>query len=540
VPLLVKFLVGSLFCLIIFSSCSSPKPVSEERKEEIIVPPPVKEKVKTEETEKVAVEEESEEVKEVEKPLRIKAPLNLEEFRAAWVATVANINWPSKPGLSTSEQQRETLELLDYLEGHNFNAVIFQARPQADAFYKSDIEPWSYFLTGEQGKAPDPFYDPLEFWINAAHERGLELHVWLNPYRAHTSGGQISDESIIKTNPELVVELENGMWWMNPAEKGTQDHSLGVVMDLVKRYDIDGIHFDDYFYPYESYNNGKDFPDDDSWKSYIGARGDLSRGDWRRENVNVFIKRVYQEIKAEKPHVKFGLSPFGIWRPGFPESVSGFDQYDKLYADAKLWLNEGWVDYYTPQLYWKISQLGQSFPELLGWWQSENTKQRHLWPGMNVGLGGDEKNIDEVFNQIMITRGMLPLSKGAVHWSIGPLMKHHELSKAIKEGPYRKKTLVPPTPWLDDSPPKQPQVFTTTENDRVIIQWKHEKPEDVFRWVVYFKYELGNWDYKILNSVARSQNLQKMVGDKNITLQKIGVSAVDRNGNQSDFREIEL
>lgn len=466
-------------------------------------------------------------------------PKNIEEFRAAWVATVANINWPSKPGLSTSAQQREALELLDFLEEHNFNAVIFQVRPQADALYKSELEPWSYYLTGQQGKAPEPYYDPLKFWINAAHKRGLELHVWLNPYRAHhTTGKEISEKSVIKTDPDLVVELENGMWWMDPAQKGTQDRSSAVVMDLVKRYDVDGIHFDDYFYPYDSYNNGKDFPDDRSWRAYQAAGGDLSRGDWRRESVNTFIKRVYNEIKAEKPHVKFGLSPFGIWRPGYPESVTGYDQYEKLYADAKLWLNEGWIDYYTPQLYWQINTPGQSFPALLGWWQSENTKQRHLWPGMNVGLGGDEKNIDETINQIMITRGMLPESKGAVHWSIGPLIEHKELSKAIKEGPYTKKSLVPPSPWLDNKPPKTPKVTTRAENDRLVISWEHEQAEDVFRWVVYFQYEEGNWDYKILNSDARTQNLQRIVGDQERKLEKIGITAVDRSGNQSEFKEI--
>lgn len=472
-------------------------------------------------------------------PWNPKTPKNIEEFRAAWVATVANINWPSKPGLSTSDQQREALELLDYLEEHNFNAVVFQVRPQADALYKSDIEPWSYYLTGEQGKAPDPYYDPLKFWINAAHERGLELHVWLNPYRAHhTAGKEISEKSVIKTDPDLVVELENGMWWMDPSQKGTQDLSSAVVMDLVKRYDLDGIHFDDYFYPYDSYNNGKDFPDDKSWRAYQAAGGELSRGDWRRESVNTFIKRVYEEIKAEKPHVKFGLSPFGIWRPGYPESVTGYDQYEKLYADAKLWLNEGWIDYYTPQLYWQINTAGQSFPELLGWWQSENTHQRHLWPGMNVGLGGDEKNIDETINQIMITRGMLPQSKGAVHWSIGPLVKHKELSAAIKEGPYSKKSLVPPSPWLDNEPPKTPDINTRAENDRMVISWEHEQADDIFRWVVYFKYEEGNWDYKILNHDARTQNLQRIVGEKERKLEKIGVTAVDRTGNQSEFKEI--
>src|SRR5690606_13040998 len=232
----------------------------------------------------------------------------------------------------------------------------------------------------------EPFYDPLHFWIEAAHDRGLELHAWLNPYRAHHSSGKVnSEKSIIKTHPELVLKLANGMYWMDPALEGTKEISTAVVMDLVKRYDLDGIHFDDYFYPYDSYNNGKDFPDDKSWDTYKSAGGELSRGDWRRENVNSFIKNIYEEIKAEQPEVKFGLSPFGIWLPGYPESIAGYDQSDKLYADAKLWLNEGWIHHCTPQLYWTTNKLEQSFPVLLGWWEEENYQARHLWPGINAG-----------------------------------------------------------------------------------------------------------------------------------------------------------
>jgi uncharacterized lipoprotein YddW (UPF0748 family) len=290
-------------------------------------------------------------------------PKAMQEFRAAWIASVANINWPSKPGLSKADQQKEAIALLDLLQSLNFNAAILQIRPQADALYKSDIEPWSYFLTGKQGEAPNPYYDPLEFWVEAAHNRGMELHVWLNPYRAHhLTGGTESAKSIVNEKPEMVVKLKDGQYWMDPSLKAVQDQSAAVVKDIVKRYDIDGVHFDDYFYPYDSYNGGADFPDTLSWNAYLQKGGKLSRGDWRRESVNTFIKRVYKEIKAEKKYVKFGLSPFGIWRPGYPESIEGMDQYDKLYADAKLWLNKGWIDYFTPQLYWKINPIPQSFP----------------------------------------------------------------------------------------------------------------------------------------------------------------------------------
>ncbi|MCM4169060.1 hypothetical protein KCTC52924_00175 [Arenibacter antarcticus] len=470
-----------------------------------------------------------------------KTPYNIEEFRAAWVATVANINWPSSPGLPVDEQQKEALKLLDFLEEHNFNAVIFQVRPQADALYKSNLEPWSYYLTGKQGSAPETDYDPLQFWIQAAHERGLELHAWLNPYRAHhTAGGEISDKSIIKTNPELVVGLENGMYWMDPSLKGTQDHSLAVVMDIVNRYEVDGIHFDDYFYPYDSYNNGKDFPDDVSWQAYLDSDGKLSRSDWRRNSVNTFIKNVYTEIKESKPHVKFGLSPFGIWRPGYPESVVGLDQFDKLYADAKLWLNEGWVDYYTPQLYWKVNKKGQSFPELLGWWQSENTKQLHLWPGMSVDQGGDEKNADEVINQIMITRGMVPKSKGAVHWSIAPLIKYDSLALAIKQGPYSNKTLVPPSPWLNNSPLAPPSLQIEKEQESITLSWSHLEEFKVFRWVLYYQHQGKRWEHIIANQGTKSISIPFAQENGKFPIIKVGLTAVDRTGNQSEFFELNI
>ncbi len=470
-----------------------------------------------------------------------KQPKVMQEFRAAWIASVANINWPSKPGLSTVEQQKEAIVLLDLLKSLNFNAAILQIRPQADALYKSEIEPWSYFLTGTQGKAPDPYYDPLEFWVEAAHDRGIELHVWLNPYRAHhLSGGGVSEKSVVKAKPELVVKLKDGQYWMDPSLRGVQDLSASVVKDIVKRYDIDGVHFDDYFYPYESYNGGADFPDDVSWAAYQQDGGKLSRGDWRRESVNKFIERVYKEIKSEKKHVKFGLSPFGVWRPGYPESIEGLDQYEKLYADAKLWLNKGWIDYFTPQLYWKINQYPQSFPVLLSWWQSENTKNRHLWAGMNVGLGGDDKNVDEIINQIMITRAVAPASKGAVHWSIAALVKHALMRKGLLEGPYKNDAIVPSSAWLDNKKPEKPIVTTMPVDGKLRINWSHPEKTDVFKWVVYFKYN-NKWTYKVMTRKDENLDLLSSITAANgkdlIRLQAYGVTAIDRTGNESDFYE---
>jgi uncharacterized lipoprotein YddW (UPF0748 family) len=451
------------------------------------------------------------------------------------VATVANINWPRTRDLSTEQQQRDAIEMLDFLKAHHFNAVIFQVRPQADALYESGLEPWSYYLTGTQGKAPAPYYDPLAFWVKEAHARGLELHVWLNPYRAHhVSGGEVSDSSIVKKRPDLVVKLKDGYWWFDPSLKGTQDHGVAVVMDIVKRYDIDGVHFDDYFYPYPSYNGNEDFPDSTSWNAYVKDGGKLSRGDWRRESVNTFIHRLYKEIKAEKKHVKFGLSPFGFWRPGYPESVGGFDQYDVLYADAKLWLNKGWIDYFSPQLYWPIKRMAQSFPVLLGWWAQENTKHRHLWPGISVGRDTSAATISETLNQIMISRGMLPNSQGVVHWNVFSVTKNPNMAKALLDGPYRPDALVPASEWLDKKAPAAPTITVKQEGDKVNINWTHANESDVFRWVVYYQYG-STWRYTIMNH--GDHMLQIEPHDGHNKLNTVAVSAVDRTGNESVHAE---
>ncbi len=462
----------------------------------------------------------------------------LREFRAAWIATVDNIDWPSRPGLSSYEQQAEAIELLDFLKRNQFNAIIFQVRPQADALYKSKFEPWSYFLTGEQGLPPDPYYDPLSFWIEEAHKRGLELHAWLNPYRAHHIKGKIiSEESIIKKNPEMVYQLEEGYWWMDPSLKETQNKTSEVVMDIVKRYDVDGIHFDDYFYPYPSYNGGKDFPDDKSWNLYVNSGGILSRGDWRRNAVNTLIERLYKEIKAEKKNVKFGLSPFGIYRPGYPATVRGFDQNDKLYADAKLWLNKGWIDYFSPQLYWPINKEGQRFPDLLKWWQSENTFQRHLWPGINVvNKNPTPTSNQEVIDEITLTHELIPLSIGAVHWNISSLKKNVELATNLLTGPYKYEALVPPSKWLDNQIPEMPNVVVSNSGDFINIKWKEKKEKDaIFKWVLYYQYD-NIWEYKICTQDEISISLKKKIKDKfgkEIILKNIIVTAINRIGNES-------
>jgi uncharacterized lipoprotein YddW (UPF0748 family) len=314
-----------------------------------------------------------------------------------------------------------------------------------------------------------------------------------------------------------------------------------VVLDIVKRYDIDGVHFDDYFYPYPSYNGNADFPDSASWTAYQQSGGKLSRGDWRRAAVNTLIKRLYKSIKKEKPWVKFGLSPFGIWRPGYPESIEGFDQYDQLYADARLWLNKGWIDYFSPQLYWPINRMPQSFPVLLGWWEKENSKRRHLWPGISLGRDTSARNVNEILGQVMIARGILPTSPGVIHWNISSLTQNANMTSALLKGPYAKDALVPASPWLDKKPPAQPAVTSQAQGDSIRISWTHPDPEDVFHWVVYYRYN-QKWLYTILDRTARSHQLPaKGIGTyASLAIQEIRISAVDRSGNECTPVEVKL
>ncbi|MCH8036640.1 MAG: family 10 glycosylhydrolase, partial [Proteobacteria bacterium] len=302
------------------------------------------------------------------------------------------------------------ITILDRCESNNFNAIVFQIRASGDAFYNSKYEPWSWYLTGEQGRAPKGNWDPLTFVIEEAHDRGLEVHCWFNPYRANhpAQKGRLSNRHLARTNPSVVKSFGDYMW-MDPGEKEVQDHSFNVFMDVVERYDVDGIHIDDYFYPYPSYGKGADFPDDPSWNRYVDSGGRLNRGDWRRQNVDTFVERVYKGIKQRKPWVKFGISPFGIARANTPEGVKAtFDQYEVLYADAVKWIEQGWCDYFTPQLYWPIEG-DQSFRLLLKYWQGHNPKGIHLWPGgipSNLNRSRNAWSTKEVADQIRLTRAM--------------------------------------------------------------------------------------------------------------------------------------
>jgi uncharacterized lipoprotein YddW (UPF0748 family) len=430
-------------------------------------------------------------------------PAPVREFRAAWIASVGNSCWPSKPGLTTAQQKAELLAILDRAAALKLNCVIFQVRPACDALYESKLEPWSEYLTGVQGRAPSPFYDPLAFAITEAHKRGLELHAWFNPFRAHhfQAVSPIAPNHVSRTHPELIRSYGKYLW-LDPGEPAVREYSLRVVMDVVKRYDVDGVHFDDYFYPYKETNSAgaqMDFPDNATWKKF-GAASGLTRDDWRRRNVDVFMNQVYQTIKSEKPWVKFGISPFGIWRPQNPPSIKGFDAYAEIYADSLKWLREGWCDYFSPQLYWGIQPPAQSFSALFDWWSSENVKHRHLWPGMDSLKVGEKWPPAEIVNQIAITRRAA--DAGHIHWSVMALMKNAALDNALAGEVYRQPALIPASPWLNATSPPPPKLSVSIWKKYVHVEWKNAGGEPA-RWWVLQICENKNWSTQIF-SAARS------------------------------------
>jgi uncharacterized lipoprotein YddW (UPF0748 family) len=458
------------------------------------------------------------------------------EFRAVWVATVDNIDWPSKKNLSTAEQQAELTTLLDKAAAIGLNAVVFQVRPAGDALYASDIEPWSEYLTGLQGKAPSPFWDPLAFAVKEAHARGMELHAWFNPYRAkHPSAqGPLAKNSLARTNPDLVKSYGTHLW-MDPGEPAVRARTLKVVLDVVKRYDIDGVHLDDYFYPYKEKraNGSTEFPDDASWKKYQKSGGELERDDWRRSNVDQLILALHTGIAREKPWVKFGISPFGIWRPGNPETVVGFDAYTQLYADSRKWLREGWVDYFTPQLYWAIDKQGQRFPELLKWWVEQNVQGRHMWPGLytsKVGEGGTNAwRRDEILNQVRATRAQTGAA-GDVHFSMKVFLENRDsVATALERIAYDAPALVPASPWMGDAIPAPPKVAvkrTGVTWESLVITPGGKAP---VRWWVIQASTPAGWVSRIVDGTVKTYELADII-QAPVPLDLIAVTAIDRVG----------
>jgi len=357
-------------------------------------------------------------------------PQATREFRGAWIASVANIDWPSQPGLPTAVQQEEARRLVAVARDVGLNALIFQVRPAADALYASPFEPWSEYLTGAQGRAPSPFYDPLAFWIEEAHRAGLELHAWFNPYRArHSTGRSLLARNHVANARPAIVKAYGEFLWMDPGEAIAAEIGIAVILDVVRRYDVDGVHIDDYFYPYPVKGpDGEEvpFPDDASWSAYVMAGGRLGRADWRRANVDAFVERLYREVHRENARMRVGVSPFGIGRPDRrPPGVTGFSQYDAIHADVERWLENGWMDYLVPQLYWKSDSPGQPFAVLLDYWRSQNPRGIDIWPGLFTSRIDASENSwmpEEIVGQVATTRSRG--TNGHVHFSMAAIAQN--------------------------------------------------------------------------------------------------------------------
>lgn len=489
------------------------------------------------------------------------------EFRGVWVAAVANIDWPSRPGLPVDSQKAEMIRLLDRTKQLGLNAFILHVRPAGDALYDSKLEPWSEYLTGTQGKAPEPFYDPLEFAIREAHARGLELHAWFNPYRArHPSArSELAPTHIARTHPQLVKPYGNFLW-MDPGEAAVRNRTVEVIVDVTRRYDVDGVHIDDYFYPYrERGADGKEieFPDSTSYARYLASGGKLGRSDWRRGNVDEFVKQMYRAVKEVKPLVKVGISPIGTWRPGVAPQIRGFDAYESIYADARKWFVDGDLDYLVPQIYWPIARTDVSFPILLDWWAKQNIKGRGLYAGLiPASVSANNWPGDEIIGQIYVTRAH-DGADGHVHFSMRSLAAHGALTpidradtiaparldsmnamrmrtqarrdsmtnKMIRET-YARPALIPAMPWLDNEAPAAPVATLQQLGNRTSVTLDPSRGEAPYWWVIQSRWPSGAWRTEIVPAAQRTAWISAPASDSGAVME-VWTSTVDRAGNQS-------
>lgn len=475
-------------------------------------------------------------------PAALTIPALPREFRGLWIATVANIDWPSRTGLAVAAQQAELITILELARSTGLNAIVLQVRSNGDALYPSSLEPWSRSFSGTQGV--DPGWDPLAFAVTEAHARGLELHAWFNPFRA----GNLSDTlrmdplHLAKRRPEIARAYCTQLWF-DPAETVVQDHAIAVVQDVVRRYKVDAVHLDDYFYPYpDSKCPNLDFPDSAGFARYRTGGGTLGRDDWRRDNVNRFVERLYRDAHAVAPTVRVGISPFGIWRPGNPTGITGLDSYASIYADSRLWLQRGWVDYFAPQLYWSIASTGQSFPSLIDWWTQQNTLRRHLWPGLAAYRVADGTTsafaAAEITSQVSLTRQRSAATggpTGTVLYNTSVLKQNRDgLATALAGNVFASAALVPATPWLDAQLPSAPTVSVVAVTGpsatlRVTIGGDGGK---VLSWWAV-RWRIGSsWSMRVIPADVRTVDIPAGVAAS--TTDAVVVSAIDRVGNASE------
>ena len=450
-------------------------------------------------------------------PSGSRAPDPAREFRGAWIATVHNIDWPSRKGLSSSQQKAEMIRILDTAASTGINAIVFQVRTECDALYQSKIEPWSHWLTGAQGSSPG--YDPLEFAVNEAHKRGMELHAWFNPFRSSaTDSSKKNSSHISRTHPGLMLRAGTQVW-ANPASEFVRQRALQVITDVVRRYDVDGVHIDDYFYPYPRSSGGRmvdQFDDSKDYKAYRARGGKLALREWRRWNINGFVRQLYHTVKSTRPSVKFGISPFGIWRPGVPRTIEAkLDAYDHIAADSRKWLREGWIDYFSPQLYWRIDDKPHSFMTLARWWASENVKQRHLWPGVASSriLSSEDRGrpASESIRQIDIARTVAAnrMGSGHIHWNYSAIGDNRGGVRKLLGKTYAETPVIPASPWLGSQRPADLWVAPKQNNSSVTLQFK---PTPDARWRVIQLREKPNGPWRTMRMIPGTQLAMQIDG----------------------------
>ncbi|WP_369753592.1 glycoside hydrolase family 10 protein [Flavobacterium sp. WC2409] len=474
------------------------------------------------------------------------------EFRAVWIATVANIDWPKTSTDPIEKQKADFIEILDTYKKLNYNAVIVQIRSVGDAFYPTNLAPWSKYLTGKEGKAPANNFDPLEWMITEAHNRGFEFHAWLNPYRAtmDLNTAILSPTHDYYKHPEWMIKY-GGKYYYNPALPEVQTHLVAIVDEVVKNYDIDAIHFDDYFYPYKI--AGENFNDTASYKKYGNG---LSLEDWRRLNVNNFVKYTSYAIKTRKPWVQFGISPFGVWRnksvdPKGSDTQSGQTNYDDLFADPMAWMENSWVDYILPQLYWSMDHKTASYTKLLKWW-SENSKNTAVYIGngsYKINTDSDRRwfNPTEIPNQIDVTRSYKNINGNAFFSAKSFVNRNKAVTDLLLENQYK----YPALPYVVPNSKKIvidiPTVCNATSNSSCSTYTLNYPLNSKIRYVMVYEAKNGakldlNDPSQIIDKIAFKEKkdtisivIPKTTEDKNTTY---AVSFIDFFGNESKATQV--
>ena len=506
------------------------------------------------------------------------------EFRAAWVSPIEAGDWPTRPGLDVEAQKIELRALLAQAQANGLNAVVLHVRTAGDAFYPSRLAPWSRYLLGRGGSAASDGYDgydPLALAVTEAHTRGLQLHVWFNPFRAMPPDdlGAPGPGHVTRAHPEWVRKYGRSTW-IDPGIPAARRAVLDAILEVVERYDVDGVHIDDYFYPYleertitRTVRRGKkrvrisrrvtlQFPDDASWKRYGAAKGWTDRASWRRANIDDFVRTLYEEVKTKKTWVLVGISPFGIWQPGYPAGVTGLNAYTEIFADARKWFREGWLDYLAPQLYWRLDNAQQRFTRLDAWWREENVAGRHLWPGlftMRAGSRNDPWPRDEIAREIAALREArmgTTESLGHVHFRMGIIGARLDGDSAtfgelLRDAAYVDPALPPASPWLGAATPGAPRLALGREplaelaggapadadvdrtrglegpGSRAVLLLAATDTVTVRWWLVQALDDDGRWATRLLPAtVAR---LPRPAGDSTST-RWIAVTAISRTG----------